>query len=83
MVPVLGESATFIVQTYRQKDVGDTVFLEHVSKEGSFRLAIPPAVTAAIKRDDQHRIHRRGDGAADVDIRDSHIQKRTGPSHHG
>jgi hypothetical protein len=50
IVPLLGLAQTFIVQTYRQKDVGDTIFLECVSAEGSLRLAIPPKVADAIAR---------------------------------
>jgi hypothetical protein len=48
--PLIGAAQTFIVQTYRQKDSGDTIFIECVSGEGSFRLAIPPKVSEAIAR---------------------------------
>src|SRR3954469_21075322 len=48
--PLIGKSQTFIVQTYRQRDQGDTIFIEAVSGEGSFRLAIPPKVSEAIAR---------------------------------
>jgi hypothetical protein len=48
--PLLGNSQTFIVQTVRQKDKGDTIFLEVVSREGSQRIAIPPGVANAIAR---------------------------------
>lgn len=50
LVPLLGSAQTFIVQTYRQKDTGDTIFLECVHGDGSFRLAIPPKVSEAIAR---------------------------------
>jgi len=50
IVPLIGASQTFIVQTYRQKDTGDTIFLECVDVDGSFRLAIPPKVADAIAR---------------------------------
>ena len=50
LVPLLGSSQTFIVQTYRQRDQGDTIFIECVHGEGSFRLAIPPKVSEAIAR---------------------------------
>lgn len=50
VTPLLGTSNLFIVQTYRQTDAGDTIFLEAVSKDGSIRLAIPPAVSDAIAR---------------------------------
>jgi hypothetical protein len=50
ITPLLGTSQMFIVQTYRQRDRGDTVFLECVGKDGSIRLALPPQVTDAIAR---------------------------------
>jgi len=50
ITPLLGTSQMFIVQTYRQRDRGDTIFLECVSKDGSVRLAIPPSVSDAISR---------------------------------
>lgn len=40
----------YTVQTYRQRDQGDTVFLEHVSEAGTTRLVIPPSVVDAIVR---------------------------------
>lgn len=43
--PLIGAAQTFIVQTYRQREQGDTVFIE-----GSFRLAIPPKVADTIAR---------------------------------
>lgn len=48
--PLLGKAQTFILQTIRQKDVGDFVFLEYVDADGSTRLVIPPKVTEAIAR---------------------------------
>lgn len=50
LVPLLGHSQTYIVQTYRQSEVGDTIFLETVGRDGSLRLAIPPAVANVIAR---------------------------------
>lgn len=50
IVPVVGHSQTHIVQTYRQAEVGDTIFLEVVSREGSVRIVIPPPVAEAIAR---------------------------------
>lgn len=51
-VPTLGigGTETFIVQTVRQKDVGDYVFVERISDDGTVRLVLPPSVTAAIAR---------------------------------
>jgi hypothetical protein len=51
VVPMTGDSQVFIVQTFRQREVGDTIFLETISAEGApVRIAIPPAVSDAIAR---------------------------------
>lgn len=50
MLPLIGIARSFIVQTYRQRDKGDTIFLETVGAEGTIRLAIPPQVADAIAR---------------------------------
>src|ERR1035437_7007120 len=47
---VLKLSQTFIVQTYRQRDEGDTIFIEYIGVEGSLRLALPPIVSDIIAR---------------------------------
>jgi hypothetical protein len=51
-VPPLGIGGTqvFIVSTYRQREIGDTIFLEVVSNQGAVRIAIPPAVSNVIAR---------------------------------
>jgi hypothetical protein len=48
--PVLGNSTTYIVATYRQTEEGDTCFVEIVSRSGSQRIVLPPKVTALIAR---------------------------------
>src|SRR5258707_1249833 len=48
--PIVGSAQTFIVTTYRQREKGDTIFLECIQADGSFRVAIPPAVADAIAR---------------------------------
>jgi hypothetical protein len=50
VTPITGISQTFIVQTYRQREVGDTIFLQCVSREGTVRIAVPPQVSDAIAR---------------------------------
>ena len=52
VVPPLGVGGAqlYVVQTYRQKDQGDVIFLEYVSDQGTTRLAIPPQVSNAIAR---------------------------------
>lgn len=48
--PLIGASETWIVQTYRQANRGDVVFLERVGREGSLRIALPAKVSDAIAR---------------------------------
>lgn len=48
--PLIGSSQTFIIQTVRQAERGDTVFLEYVDRKGATRIVLPPAVTNAIAR---------------------------------
>ena len=50
LTPVLALSQTFIVQTYRQRDQGDSIFVEYIGAEGSLRLALPPVVADTIAR---------------------------------
>jgi len=50
MHPVLELAQTFIVQTYRHRENGDTIFVEYVSTEGMVRIALPPAVADCIAR---------------------------------
>lgn len=48
--PIIGATQTFIIQTFRQKEIGDTIFLQYVDDENSIRIAIPPAAADAIAR---------------------------------
>lgn len=48
--PVLELPQTFIVQTVRHRERGDIVFVEYLGADGSFRVALPPAVAEAIAR---------------------------------
>lgn len=51
VVPPFGiGSHLYSIQTFRQRDEGDYIFLEHVSDNGTERLVIPPAVADAIAR---------------------------------
>jgi len=50
MLPLVGIAHSYIIQTYRQRDKGDTIFLETIGSEGSVRIAIPPQVADAIAR---------------------------------
>src|SRR5262245_20154558 len=51
-IPVLGVggSQTFIIQTVRQREQGDFVFIEHVSVNGTTRIVLPPKVVNVILR---------------------------------
>jgi len=52
--PVMGVTATYIVQTYRRSDGAapseDTILVEFMSNNGPFRLALPPKVAETIAR---------------------------------
>jgi hypothetical protein len=48
--PLLGNAETFIVQTIRHPEMGDTIFLQALSSGRSFRLVIPPKVAAVLSR---------------------------------
>jgi hypothetical protein len=50
VMPIIGNSQTYVVQTYKERDGGFTVFLQMVDAEGRARIAIPPKVAAAIYR---------------------------------
>ena len=49
-LPLVGISRSFIIQTLRHREKGDTIFLETVGREGSIRIALPPQVADAIAR---------------------------------
>lgn len=48
--PLLGNAQTYIVQTVRQKDHGDYIFLQYISAEKSERFVIPSRVADVIAR---------------------------------
>jgi hypothetical protein len=53
VMPIVGDTSTFIVQTFRQRDEdksGDTIFIEHVDANGTTRIVIPPNVANVILR---------------------------------
>jgi hypothetical protein len=51
-VPPLGVGGTqvWVIQTYRQQERGDVIFLEVMGQAGAIRLAIPAPVAATIAR---------------------------------
>lgn len=50
IVPLTGESQTFIIYTVRQREIGDTIFLEYGDGDRYVRLYLPPAVADTIAR---------------------------------
>jgi hypothetical protein len=50
VTPIVGDAQTFTVQTYRQPEIGDTIFIQCVSKTGTIRLTLPAPVANAIAR---------------------------------
>ena len=69
--PLVGNMATFVVQTWRQKDVGDTILLQFIDAEGGDRIVIPPAVADAIarQRDALTKANRRAAARATAEAR--------------
>jgi|SRR5690348_17738310 len=47
---ITGKSETFIVETARHSELGDTIFVECMNEDGLVRLALPPKVANAIAR---------------------------------
>lgn len=54
LTPLIGNVETFIVQTFRHRDAGDTIFIEHTGPDGFERYYLPPAVVKVLMR---HRDH--------------------------
>jgi hypothetical protein len=50
ITPLTGESESFIIKTYRQREVGDTIFLEYGEGDRRIRIVLPPKVSDAISR---------------------------------
>lgn len=51
VVPTFGMGTyVYVVQTFRQKEVGDSIFIETVSENGTVRIVIPAQVANVIAR---------------------------------
>lgn len=48
--PLVGNVSTFMVQTVRERERGDTIFLQVATKDGNIRIVIPPKVANSIAR---------------------------------
>jgi hypothetical protein len=47
---LVGSAQTFIIQTFRQREEGDTIFLQYVDETGTVRMVLPPKVADLISR---------------------------------
>lgn len=76
VLPILGHSQTFVVQTYRDER-GDTIFLQMVDAEGRARIVVPPAVADAIarQRDALTTMSRRAAGRRTAEARAARGEK--------
>lgn len=51
VVPTFGiGTQTYVVQTYRQREIGDSIFLQVIADGVSTRIVIPPAIADVIAR---------------------------------
>jgi hypothetical protein len=66
-----GRAETFIVETARHDELGDTVFVEMMDENGVVRLALPPKVSNLIvsQRDALTARRRRSAGKAQAKAR--------------
>jgi hypothetical protein len=71
ITPIVGNSETFIVQTIRHAEVGDYLFVQAIGPKRSYRLVLPPEVTAVIdrQRDSLTTMNRRKGARAAVETR--------------
>jgi hypothetical protein len=47
---ITGKTETFVVETARHGELGDTIFIECMDEIGITRIALPPRVSSAIMR---------------------------------
>jgi len=45
--PIIGDTRTITVQLVRQKDQGETLFVEHIDENGCVRIVLPAAAVEA------------------------------------
>src|SRR5579864_7738430 len=50
VTPLTGEARTFIIQTYRQEEQGDKVFLKYATGDKLVRIVLPAKVLNCIQR---------------------------------
>jgi hypothetical protein len=61
---ITGKAETFVVETARHEDLGDTIFVECVDETGVIRLALPPKVANVIAGQRDSLTTRRRSSAA-------------------
>lgn len=50
VTPIVGDEQLFTVQTYRQPEIGDLIFVTCSNKSGTIRLVLPSKVAKTIAR---------------------------------
>ncbi len=61
---ITGKAETFVVETARHEELGDTIFIECMDEDGVTRLALPPKVAKAIASQRDSLTARRRSRAA-------------------
>lgn len=49
-LPLIGSTQTYIIQTCRQREKGDTIFVQYMDDKGSVRIVLPPEAAEVIAR---------------------------------
>ena len=63
---LVGNVSTFLIESVREKDEGDTIFLEVASKDGNVRIVLPPKVANVIARQRESLVSKVRSKAAKV-----------------
>lgn len=61
---ITGKTETFVIETARHEEIGDTIFIECMDDSGVTRLALPPKVANAIAAQRDSLTARRRSRAA-------------------
>jgi hypothetical protein len=84
VMPILGSSQTYVVQTYKTDD-GFMAFIQMISGETSVRIALPAKVTAALYRQrdslvktSRRRVARDRWDSMDPDQQQAHVTRLRG-----
>ena len=66
---ITGKAETFVIETARHEELGDTIFVECMDEMGVTRLALPPKVAQAIARQREALTARSRSRAAKVEAK--------------